>query len=195
MVLIKRYLIPVMLIALLLAGCDNGPFAPRGIQDGASINGLSPTALARRAFFTGRDSFGVAFQSHVSNAALALNDEDTTVSGWGNATHLGRMTVDQTLDYNSDTDSIWGMFSFQNTKGQYVAGTYRAATQERDPGVLEFTGKFWTEDYNISAVHTEQDSGWGSISGTANFNQQMISFRMNGWLLHFTRSTLEESSH
>jgi len=101
------------------------------------------------------------------------------------------MTVEQTLQYDAATDSIWGMFTFQNGKGQYVAGTYRAATHERNPGHLEFSGKFWTDDYEVGAVHTDQDSGWGNISGTANFTKQMISYRMDGWLLHFVRDSEE----
>lgn len=190
--LFKRYLIPALVIALFVAGCNNAPYAPRDFREGDSIDGFNPNSLARRAFFTGRDSFGVAFQAHVFNAELLADDTtngviNATVSGTGNATHLGRVTVDQTLKYDTGRDSVWGNFSFHSGDRQFVTGHYGGTTSMNNRGEVHLTGNFWVQNHTVRAVHTENDTGWGSFTGTADFDRQTLSYRMDGWLLHFVR--------
>jgi len=197
MVLIKRYLIPILLMTFLVAGCNNEPYAPRDFGNGTSIDGLNPNSLARRAFFTGRDSFGVAFQSHVSNAELLPEDTvdgvvNAAVSGRGNATHLGRITVDQTLKYDTGRDSVWGNFVFHSGDRNFVAGRFGGTATTSNNGQLQLAGMFWVSSHSIQAVHTESDTGWGSFTGTADFSKQALSYRMDGWLLHFVRDDAVE---
>lgn len=181
----KRYLIPVFMTVVLLAGCGNNPVSAPDIQRNTPTGQLDPLA---RIFFTGRDSFGMAFKAKVADAQLEGGPDNFTISSAGHATHLGPIQVAQSLKLDTDSDSIWGTFIFQGQHSQTAAGGYKAAiSPEGGADQYALDGVFWIKDHTIKATKAQKDTGWGDLTGTLDRNANTMSYRMDGWLLHFVR--------
>lgn len=191
---LKSALLPILLSLLLVAGCSSDPASPLGMQDNSSAENADPLA---RAFFTGRDSFGVAFQARVADAQVTVDGENGfSIEGTGNATHLGRIQVDQQLRFDTGRDSIRGSFTFQGQQRQIVSGTYtgtRSATGSGDAtNQYELEGVFRIWNHTISATKAEDKIGWANMTGSVDLDNNTLSYRLDGWLLHFVKEDEEE---
>ena len=111
---------------LLAVGCDRAPVT--GVGDGTELTEGTNPALR---LYTGRDSFGVAFDARISaEASAAANDaacdgQTVDVSGSGQATHLGRIEV---VQHHCLADGVitGGTFTYTALNGTkaYVSGEY-----------------------------------------------------------------------
>lgn len=185
MISMKKAVIPVFLTVLMLAGCFENPAAPPTAQNKTTTGETKPLA---RIFFTGRDSFGMAFKAKVSDATLTEESGEFGVSGSGHATHLGPIDVVQDLSIDEAGDSVRGAFTFTGQHGQMVFGKYKAARNERGhTDQYDLDGTFWITNHSIAATKAEKDTGWGSLTGSLDMDENTVSYRMDGWLLHFVR--------
>jgi len=185
MVRLQQYFVPVFMAVLLLAGCGNNPVTAPDMQQNTPTGQRDPLA---RIFFTGRDSFGMAFKAKVSNARLDPSGSGFDIASTGHATHLGPIDVEQDLSVDEAGDTVRGAFTFTGQHGQMVLGKYKAARNERGhTDQYDLDGTFWITNHNIKATKAETDTGWGDLTGTLDLGAKTMSYRMDGWLLHFVR--------
>ena len=180
-------LVPIIYTIIILLGCSGEQLSSPLDVDGPAVD--SPVPLGR-AFFTGRDSFGVAFKATVRNAEFTADtaSEVITVSveGIGNATHLGRVQIHQQhkIDLNDPQQIMNGEFLFSGKHDQYVTGTYKGELQGED-----LSGVFRITDHTVSATKAENDTGWAEMSGSLYSEENQLSYALDGWLLHFVKDT------
>ena len=135
--------------AMLMAiGCDSGPVSSPPDAAVSSPETQSASAAQSSLRFTGRDSFGVAFKATISGTARVEDDgrcseETVVVSGSGQATHLGRVHVEQSHCLDPSSDEITdGHFTYTGRTGAEVSGTYESVSGEGSPARIraEITG-------------------------------------------------------
>lgn len=188
-------LIPVFLAVLVVASCTSDPTSVPAHQEQPAIEEGEP--LARGAFFTGRDSFGVAFKANVKEVTFNQSTGGFDVTGWGNATHLGKIDVAGKLQFDTGRDSLFGSLTFNGKGRQVVQGDYHIDVISPSPDIqvtsVSATHKLdgWVEitDHAVSATKAEDDIGWASLTGTIDMEKKTISYRLDGWLLHFVKET------
>jgi|GEM_PF-1567594 len=197
MISIDKYVIPLMVTVFLLAACSNQPENPLNIQEDIHSEDITQEPLARGSFFTGRDSFGVAFKAKVTDAHFEADTlpggiVEAEIEGTGNATHLGRIQVEQDLTFYTGRDSIFGTFVLSGVQGrQVLSGTYNAVSASNgsmdNSGLFDLNGAAQILKGTISATKADNDSGWAALSGSVDFNANTVSYQMDGWLLHFVK--------
>ncbi|HKJ68578.1 MAG TPA: hypothetical protein VKA68_11525 [bacterium] len=196
MVFNKHSLIPVFFAVLVLACCINNPASLPEYRNG--INGENTDALAR-AFFTGRDSFGVAFNAKVSDAEVTTSENGFNIDGTGHATHFGRIAVWQNfriIPQETGRDSFVGDFEFtkqgrlrRDIPPPSIAGTYRGTLS---PDYASLEGIVEIDEHDIQATKADIDTVWAAMTGTIDFDRGSLSYRLDGWLLHFVKDNDED---
>lgn len=182
----RNALVPIIYTLVILLGCTGEELNSPLNTDTPVVD--SPDPLGR-AFFTGRDSFGVAFQATVKDAEFqtdtANNIVTMSVTGNGNATHLGRVQIHQQheIDLTKPQKIMNGEFLFSGKNDQYVTGSYKGEIHDTD-----LSGVFQIRDHTVSATKAEEDTGWAEMSGSLNQEDGQLTYSLDGWLLHFVKN-------
>jgi len=136
----------------------------------------------------------------VQHAEISGTEESWTITGGGNATHLGRFSIasqdftliedtgdDDVVIEQTGRDSIAGTFEFIGTRNQTVEGTFAGTREETGDQQYDLEGVFQIDDHDITATKAGNDSGWATMSGKVDLKRNTISYQLDGWLLHFVR--------
>lgn len=165
---------------LLISGCAEGPVGPR-----AELENLQTDAEHREGLrlFTGRDSFGVAFQADVSGTWIRDGD-CFELEGSGNATHLGRIDVTERVCVDGENDVTESSFTLVGRNGRAINGhTLFGSVTPTGGGNYEVALKDTITGESIPATQIDPEQGKGDVTGTLSADNR-FEYRLVGWLLH-----------
>lgn len=196
-----RVLTLVLSLCLLVIGGLGCDFQSDTLTSGISDEGFDASEdepLIADKFFTGRDSFGVAFKVRLSGDAVVTNDdgcddETVTLDGFGNATHLGQIQGSFThcIEEGDFSSVFGGQFELVGSTGGQVSGEYEPLPRVDKHGphgrrngagdvfetVAEVTGG------EVSAVEHDPLEGRGDLRLVIKENDT-FEVIFDGWLLH-----------
>lgn len=167
----------------LISGCTEGPVGPRAELEILQTDGEQREGLRR---FTGRDSFGVAFQAHISGTWIRDGD-CFELEGSGNATHLGRIDVSEAICVNGQNDVTKSTFTFTGRNGRTISGkALFGSVTPTGGGNYEVALKDSITGESIPATQIDPERGKGDVMGTLSADNR-FEYRFAGWLLHHLR--------
>lgn len=201
--MIRRLFTTSALVCLLAwMGCDYESNTLTSALGNEGVDASDDGAGVTNKFFTGRDSFGVAFKVQLEGEAVITSDgrcDDETVilSGSGNATHLGRIIEGMLThcieegDFSTVSD---GQFSFRGSNGGEIVGEYKPLPSVSKNGKSRgdvFETKADITGGEIAAVKRDEVEGRGDLRIVMEPNGTFTQ-TFDGWLLHHLGRHSEE---
>lgn len=202
----KALMISIFMIAatsIIISGCTDD-FAVSPKPHDSEMLALDDVDVPQAALrFTGRDSFGIALKGRISGTSTLESDGrcpdvTTQLSGTGTATHMGRVTVEQShCTDSSDPGSVTdGVFLIRGVNGTEIRGTYdgqiaagRGGRQSFEAVLVVFDGTIPAAD--IAADADANRKGWAEAAGTM-VPGQSFAYAFDGWLFHHERNQTPE---